>query len=143
MLLIAFHTIFRYLVVTKHEGGDVVERDQVTLFLSLLRECAVCQFRFEKRPENMATLARLGMTIGDAKRRILALTPADYVSGPVPRSESSSQEAWVFGITVQRTLVYVKVSIRIEPARCLCVSFHDAAYPLQLPYSDAQPREDE
>jgi len=121
----------------------MVERSRVALFLSLLRECAACQFRFERRPENMATLARLGMTIRDAKRRILALTPANYVSGPTPRSAASSQEAWVFGITVQGTLVYVKVSLRTEPARCLCVSFHNAERPLLLPYSEAMTREDE
>jgi hypothetical protein len=71
----------------------VVERDQVALFLSLLRKCAACEFRLERHPENMATLARLGMTIGDAKGRILALTPTDYSSGPTPRSGESSQEA--------------------------------------------------
>ena len=121
----------------------MVERDQVALFLSLLRECAACEFRFERRPENIATLARLGMTIPDAKQRILALTPAAYSSGPEPRSENSSQEAWVFGITVQNSLVYVKVSVRLEPARCLCVSFHDAEYPLRLPYRTAIPKGDE
>lgn len=91
----------------------------------------------------MATLARLGLTVRDAKQRILALTPADYVSGPTPRSEGSSQEAWVFGITVNGALVYVKVSVRTEPARCLCVSFHDAQHPLHLPYRDARPKEDD
>jgi len=65
------------------------------------------------------------------------------VSGPTPRSETSSQEAWVFGITVRHALVYVKVSLRMEPARCLCVSFHDAGYPLRQPYRDATPKEDE
>lgn len=112
----------------------MVERAQVVAFLSLLRQCATCEFRLARRPENMAALARLGMTIDNAKRRILELTPADYSSGPTPRSETSSQDAWVFGITVQGTLVYVKVSVRLEPARCLCVSFHDAEYPLPLPY---------
>lgn len=119
----------------------MVERDQVAVFLSLLRQCAACEFRFERRPEKMATLARLGMTIRDAKSRVLALTPADYSSGPTPRSTSSPQEAWMFGITVQGALVYVKVSIRLEPARCLCVSFHDAEHPLRLPYRSATSKE--
>jgi len=119
----------------------VVERDQVAVFLSLLRQCAACEFRFERRTENMATLARLGMTIRDAKSHVLALTPADYSSGPTPRSAGSSQEAWVFGITVEGTLIYVKVSVRLEPARCLCVSFHDAERPLHLPYRSATSKE--
>lgn len=85
----------------------------------------------------MATLARLGMRIADAKSRILALTPADYVEGPTPRSTRPSQEAWVFGIDVKGVLVYVKISIRLESARCLCVSFHEAERPMNRPYRDA------
>jgi hypothetical protein len=120
-------------------GAPAVARDQVALFLTLLKQCAACSFRLERRPENMATLARLGMTLKDARDRILALTPADYVEGPTPRSEHSSQEAWVFGLHIQDTDVYVKVSIRIEPARCVCVSFHEAQWPMDLPYR-ADPR---
>jgi hypothetical protein len=40
----------------------------------------------------------------------------------------------VFGIDVKGTLVYVKVSVRPEPARCVCVSFHEAERPLIRPY---------
>jgi hypothetical protein len=112
----------------------VVEHDQVALFLKLLKDCAACNFRLERRPENMATLARLGMTITDARERILALTPADYVEGPKPRSENSSQEAWVFGLRIREVSVYVKLSIRLEPARCVCVSFHEAEWPMVFPY---------
>lgn len=112
----------------------MVERAQVVLFLDQMKACATCKFRLERRPENLATLAMLGMTLEDAKSRVLALTPANYVEGPTARSERSSQEAWVFGITIGQTLVYVKVSVRIEPARCLCVSFHEAEYPMRFPY---------
>ncbi len=115
----------------------MVECDQVALFLDQMRACATCNFRLARRPENMAALAQLGMTMADARSRVLALTSEDYVEGPVPRSEHSSQEAWVFGITIRRTLVYVKVSVRLEPARCLCVSFHEARYPMRFPYRSA------
>jgi len=71
----------------------VVERAQVALFLELLRECAACNFRLERRPENMATLARFGMRIADAKERVLALAPADYVDGPTPQPQNPSQDA--------------------------------------------------
>lgn len=117
-----------------------VEHDQVALFLKLLRQCAACEFRLERRPENMATLARLGMTMRDARDRVIALTPADYVEGPKPRSADSPQEAWVFGLNIQGVIVYVKVSLRLEPARCLCVSFHEATSPMSLPYRDDQKR---
>lgn len=118
----------------------MVEHDQVALFLKLLRQCAARKFRLERRPENMATLARLGMTMRDAHDRVIALTPADYVEGPKPRSADSSQEAWVFGLNLQGVCVYVKVRIRLEPARCLCVSFHEATRPMSFPYGNDQKR---
>lgn len=116
----------------------MAEHDQVALFLRLLRDCAACGFRFERRPENMATLARLGMRIADAKERVLALTPEDYVKGPTPRSARSSQEAWVFELRINGTSIYVKVSVRLEPARCVCVSFHTAQWPMSRPYRESE-----
>jgi hypothetical protein len=74
------------------------------------------------------------MTMQDAHERILALTPADYVEGPKARSSVSPQEAWVFGLCLEGVAVYIKVSIRIEPARCVCVSFHEAKWPMGFPY---------
>jgi len=115
----------------------MAERAQVALFLELMRECASCSFRLERRSKNMATLARLGLTLEDAKSRVLALTTSDYVEGPVPRSGTSSQEAWVFGIVVERVPVYVKVSVRVEPARCLCISFHEAECPMRFPFAES------
>jgi hypothetical protein len=106
------------------------------LFLALMRECAACSFRLERRDTNMATLARLGITIKDARGRILALTPCDYIEGPTPRSGHPSQESWVFGLRIQSTDVYIKLEVRLEPARCLCVSFHEAERPMRFPYRD-------
>jgi len=112
----------------------MTERDQVMLFLTLMRECAACRFRFEQRDKNMATLARLGITQKDAKGRILALTTCDYVEGPTLRPGHPSQESWVFGLRIEDIDVYIKLELRLEPARCLCVSFHDAERPMTFPY---------
>ena len=112
----------------------MVERDQVMLFLALMRDCAACSFRFERRDNNMATLAHLGITMHDAKGRILALTPSDYVEGPTQREGHPSQESWVFGLRIHDTDVYIKLEVRLEPARCLCVSFHAAERPMTFPY---------
>ena len=114
----------------------MVEHDQGALFLKLLRQCAACDFRLERRPENMATLAQLGMTVRDAHDRIISLKPSDYVEGPTPRKSNPSQGAWVFGLNLQGVSVYVKVSIRLEPARCVCVSFHEAERPMAFPYCE-------
>jgi len=83
------------------------------------------------------------MRIADAKERVLTLTPEDYVRGPTPRSAQSSQEAWVFELCIDDTSIYVKVSVRLEPARCICVSFHDAQWPLNRPYGQDDKRGDD
>lgn len=44
------------------------------------------------------------------------------------------------GLNIQGVIVYVKVSLRLEPARCLCVSFHEATSPMSLPYRNDQKR---
>ncbi|MBE0476748.1 MAG: type II toxin-antitoxin system MqsR family toxin [Coriobacteriia bacterium] len=83
----------------------------------------------------MATLARLGITIRDAKARILQLTASEYVEGPTPRSAGSSHEAWVFGLRVEGESLYVKLEVRSERSRCVCISFHEPAWPMAFPYT--------
>jgi hypothetical protein len=119
----------------------MVERDQVALFLTLLRQCAACDFRFENRDKNIATLARLEMTPQEVRQRILALTPADYVEGPTPRPGRFPQESWVFGLRIKDTDVYVKLSLDLDPDRCLCVSFHESERPMRFPYGNASGRD--
>jgi hypothetical protein len=119
----------------------MVERDQVALFLTLLRQCAACNFRFENRDKNIATLARLEMTPQEVRQRILALMPADYVEGPTPRPGRFPQEFWVFGLRIKGADVYVKLSIDLEPDRCLCVSSHEADRPMHFPYGNASGRD--
>jgi hypothetical protein len=55
---------------------------QVVLFLHLMKSCASKRFQLVSRKKNLDTLARLGMTISDAKSRVLGLSLEDYVSGP-------------------------------------------------------------
>jgi hypothetical protein len=84
----------------------------------------------------MATLAKLGMTIPDARSRILALSFADYVEAESSRSDGSQGQAWVFGAQVRSVLVYIKVLVRLERAQCVCISFHEPTKPIVFPFSE-------
>ncbi len=46
----------------------------------------------------------------------------------------------MFGLRIEDTDVYVKLEVRLEPARCLCVSFHDAERPMTFPYREGTRR---
>jgi hypothetical protein len=106
---------------------------QVALFLHLMKSCASKQFQFVPRDKNLDTLALLGLTVVDAKSRVLGLVPEDYVSGPLTDLTRPGVELWVFGLEIEAEEIYVKLQVILEPEKCVCVSFHVADEPLEYP----------
>ena len=112
----------------------MIARHQVVLFLHLMKETAGVRFIFMRRAVNLQTLAQLGLMPRDAKTRVLGLKPDDYVSGPTPDHNSPEHEVWVFGLSIDRVEVYVKIQVTTEPLeRCVCISFHTADRPMTYP----------
>jgi len=120
-------------------GGEVIARHQVALFLHLMKTAANEQFMFVGRRTNLETLARLGINRQHAQELVTGLTPEDYVSGPAPDHNNPGLEMWVFGLNVGRSEVYTKLQVIVEPARCVCVSFHEAERPMHYPFREAEP----
>ena len=108
-------------------------RHQVVLFLSLMKAAASQRFVFTSRKKNLGTLALLGLSLADAKERVLGLTPEEYVDGPSPDDKRPGDEVWVFGLEIEKRKVYVKVCVINEPQLCTCISFHEAEKPLSHP----------
>lgn len=121
----------RYHVITLRSG--MVERHKVVLFLTLMKETAHRKFVFVGRPENIATLAKLGITRAHAKSLVLGLTPEDCVSGPGPDHNNPGLDFWVFGLRLSGMDVYIKLQVVISESHCVCVSFHEAERPLHYP----------
>jgi hypothetical protein len=111
---------------------------QVVLFLHLMKGCAAQRFHLVPRKENLDCLARLGISLADAKERVMGLTPSDYVSGPAPDLDRPGQEVWVFGMAVESTELYVKLTIILQPDKCICISFHPARQRLSYPLRGAE-----
>lgn len=61
---------------------------QVKLFLFQFKEFAQKKFSFAERDKTLDTIARLGITIPQAKEEILGLTYEDYYRGPIPDKDS-------------------------------------------------------
>jgi hypothetical protein len=128
----------RYHVIT--QGGEVIARHQVVLFLHLMKETARLRFHFVRRPVNLGTLALLGLMPRDAEDRVPALVPEDYVSGPDRDRSYPGNEVWVFGPFVNGTEVYVKIQVIANPPeRCVCISFHKADRPMRYPLRQTEP----
>lgn len=82
------------------------------------------------KEKNAQTLARLGLTASHAKRIIEGLTVADYVSGPEADLTYPDKYVAVFGKQVDVEEVYIKVSVGPEGLPVVCLSFHEAAWPM-------------
>jgi hypothetical protein len=63
-----------------------------------------------RRKKNMETLARLGITIEDAKERVLALTPADALCVPCEGDEPHERKC-EFGIQVNGDDVWIRLIV--------------------------------
>jgi hypothetical protein len=120
-------------VITAAEVVLTAVHHQVLLFLHLMKGCAARRFHLVPRKENLDCMARLGISLADAKERILGLAPSDYVSGPSPDLDRPGQEVWVFGLKAESAELYVKLTIILEPEKCVCISFHPARQPLCYP----------
>ena len=114
-------------------------RNQVVLCLRLMKAAANERFVFVARRVNLETLARLGLTRRHAEDLVLGLTPADYASGPSPDHSNLCREMWVIGLPVTGSEVYVQLQAIVEPARCVCVSFHESERPMHYPFRETEP----
>ena len=111
----------------------MVERYRVVLFLTLMKQAAHRKFIFVGRPENIATLAKLGITRTHAQSLVLGLKPEDCVSGPEPDHNNPGLDLWVFGLGVSGLDVYIKLQVVMSEGHCVCVSFHEAERPIHYP----------
>ena len=109
---------------------------QVTLFLMLFKELAQNLFTFAEREESLDTIARLGITVKQAKAEILGLTYQDYYRGPIPDVSSKGGEYWEFGKTICGEQVFMKLKADTSNRVAICFSFHIPDEPLEYPYKE-------
>jgi hypothetical protein len=87
---------------------------------------------FVRRPENVNTLAFFGFLTYQAEDCIMRITDRDYIGGPSPNHDKSPGEVWEFAIQIQDLMVYVKLKLDQESAKC--ISFHRPRDPLTFPF---------
>ena len=107
---------------------------QVKLFLLQFKEFAQNVFSFYPRDESLNTIARLGITIQQARNEILGLTYEDYYRGPIPDKDRKGEEFWEFGKTICGEQVFIKLKAVSEYGVAICFSFHIPEETIEYPY---------
>lgn len=105
--------------------------DRLVLFLLMMKQGAQNGLRFAERKKNLDTLARLGISIEDAKQRVLALTPRDALCTPED-GEQPNERKCEFGLQVNGDEVWIRVVVEIgsdDDCQSVVLSFHDPERP--------------
>lgn len=64
------------------------------------------------------------------------LTVNDYVSGPEPDNNPKYRgDVWLFGTTVENLNLYIMLTLR-DCGQVVCISFHEAQWPMKHPFKD-------
>lgn len=108
---------------------------QVTLFLSQFKEFAQRKFSFAERDKSRNTIARLGITIKQAKNEILGLTYENYYRGPIPDTNpKKGGEYWEFGKLICGQEIFIKLKTVSEYNAAICFSFHISERKIEYPF---------
>jgi len=111
------------------------EKYQIILFLFQFKELAQKTFLFAERDKSLDTIARLGITIPQAKKEILGLTYEDYYRGPIPDTDSKKGgEYWEFGKLISGQEIFIKLKTMSEYGAAICFSFHIPERQIEYPF---------
>ena len=120
-------------------------RQQVICYLAHMKLCAAQDFTILPRAKNSDFLFGFGISFEVARDVVLQMKPADYVEGPVRDDKDLLRDdVWVFGKTLSwedgSVDAYIKLMVKDDPSgrRCVCVSFHEAEFPLRYVFGGEQ-----
>ncbi len=87
----------------------------------------------DDRGKNAQAMVELELRPIDRKAIIEALETKDYSEGPLPEKLYGGADMWVFGKTVKKRVVYIKITMGITGSSVICISFHLAQHKINYP----------
>ncbi len=123
--------------------GDVAERWKIEAVLSLVRAASFERFHVagsnDPDSKTRAFLRSIEYRDIDVYRTVRGLELVDYSRGPLRDDKGRPRDLWVFGRYVKEYEVYIKLAVYLSKneVRAVCVSFHEAQWPLAYPYKKA------
>ena len=82
----------------------------------------------DDRGKNSQTLVDLELRPIERKAILETLETKDYSEGPIEEKLYNGADMWVFGKTVKKREVYIKITMGAMGSSVICISFHIAEY---------------
>jgi hypothetical protein len=87
----------------------------------------------DDRGKNAQALIDLELRPIERKTILKALETKDYSEGPLEEKLYGSADMWVFGKTVKKKEVYIKITMGAMGSSVICISFHMAQHKMNYP----------
>lgn len=87
----------------------------------------------DERGKNAQALVDLELRPIDRKAILEALEAKDYSEGPLEETLYKGTDMWVFGKTVKKKEVYIKITMGAAGSSVICISFHLAQHKMNYP----------
>jgi len=87
----------------------------------------------DDRGKNAQALVDLELRPIDRKALLEALETKDYSEGPLEEKLYGGADMWVFGKTIKKKEVYIKITMGAMGSSVICISFHLAQHKMNYP----------
>lgn len=87
----------------------------------------------DDRGKNAQALIELELRPAERKAILEALETTDYSEGPLEEKLYGGADMWVFGKTIKKKEVYIKITMGAMGCSVICISFHLAAHRMNYP----------
>ena len=87
----------------------------------------------DDRGKNAQALVILELRPIERKAILEALITKDYNEGPLAEILYGGADMWVFGKTIKKKEVYIKITMGAMNSGVICISFHLAQHKMQYP----------
>lgn len=87
----------------------------------------------DDRGKNAQALVELELRPIERKTILEALETKDYSEGPLEEKLYGGADMWVFGKTVKKKEVYIKITMGAVGSSVICISFHLAQHKMNYP----------
>ena len=87
----------------------------------------------DERGKNAQALIDLELRPMERKAILEALETIDYSEGPLAEILYGGANMWVFGKTVKKKEVYIKITMGAMGISVICISFHLSQYKMNYP----------
>jgi hypothetical protein len=84
--------------------------------------------------KNLLTRLKLEINNTDIRRILCELTCEDYSDGPISDKLYNISDMWIFGKTIKKREVYIKIQLGRPGSSTICISFHFSEYQMKYPF---------